>query len=160
MSSRIIDSEIITAPSDGNVSSPENGGAINAAKASRSTHKPAVERNTALCSHLARRGREKRSNQRMRRTMNGKAFSKVFSPSFILSILFGNHKVRWPKIICNAASITTGSSTTCVMPPVGMGSEGINMKSKNKMAKLFSPKTRCISPKVLVSLVLSQLSSS
>lgn len=148
MSSRIIDSAIMTIPSDGRVSSPENGGDINAAAFSRRTMIPMNVLAKVYSNKLLILGRENFSNHCTRRTINGSAFFSVSAPNGRFLRNFGSQIVRLPNIISTANKNVIGSRKMCVMPPVGIGKDGINMRSKNPMAKAFSPKTRCNDPRV------------
>lgn len=114
----------------------------------------------AFSKRLDNWGLEKRSSCLTRLTIKGSAFLMVLSPSFMRFMNHGSHSDRLPNTICREATITVGRSMRLVIPPVGTGSAGINIKSKNRMAKLFSPKTSCKSPTVLDPLLFSQVSKS
>src|SRR4051794_28420661 len=59
----------------------------------------------------------------------------------------------------SAPMITVITSNTCVMPPVGAGTAGMNISSSTVTAKLFSPNPAPSWPTVFGSSLLSQRSS-
>jgi hypothetical protein len=78
-------------------------------------------------SRLAR-GRENRSNQRLRRSNAVTSFCREAAPSSSLCERAGSQMHRRPTTSCSATSIVT-ASRTCVAPPVGSGSPGSAMSS-------------------------------
>ena len=95
----------------------------------------------------ARRGRENRSNQRTRRIMNGTALPVVTEPSSRAAHRFGIQTVDRPTTNW-AANSTVITSNTWVIPPVGAGRAGTNIKNRMVTAKAFSAKTSVRSPSV------------
>jgi hypothetical protein len=87
-----------------------------------------------------RGGREKRSYRRIVRVMKGIAFSVAVSPSSRARERAGSQIVCAP-ITISAAMMMVMTSKTCVMPPVGAGSAGTNIRSSTVTAKPFWPKT-------------------
>ncbi len=158
ISSKISARPTITAPSDGNVSSPANGGATNAPKANTKIIKPTTRNVTLLFIRLLIRGLEKRSNQRVRRIIRGTILPCSVLPKGMCCHFFGSHMVRRPAISSIASSMTI-SSKICVIPPVGSGNAGRNISITTTTAKLFSAKTLVSESIVLGPLLLSQASS-
>ncbi|MDQ5886572.1 MAG: hypothetical protein QG628_969 [Patescibacteria group bacterium] len=148
ISPSIIESAISTIPIDGNVSRNENGGAICTAIARPSTVSPIKVRKKALSKRYAFLGRENFSSQRIRRTINGIAFVRNELFRGILFILFGNHSALLPNTIWSDAIIVPGINTNVVIPPVGIGNDGININTRKRTAKLRSSKKSSKSPTV------------
>ena len=119
-----------------------------------------IDLNIALLNRYENLGRENFSSHSMRRTINGIAFLRKELLSGILLIFPGSHSVRRPNIICNEAMMVLGIRTSVVMPPDGMGNEGININSRNRTAKLFSPKKMSKSCTVLLWLCVYHFLSS
>ena len=101
---------------------------------------------------------ENLSNHRIRRIMNGTAFAVVSAPSSRRCHRFGSQIARRPSTICAARS-TVMASNTWVMPPVGSGSAGTNIKNRIVTAKLFSREHVTERAQGLGLLALSQFSS-
>ena len=77
--------------------------------------------------------------------------------SFLPSDL-GVHIVRMP-MICSSANNMVIASKTCVIPPVGIGSAGMDISNKKEIAKLFSAKTSFIADRVFGLSLFSHKSS-
>ena len=74
--------QIVTTPSAGKVSSPENGGASSAHDREGDDDEPDRRGGTSGGERVAaNRGRERFSNQRTRRMMNGTALPVIVAPS-------------------------------------------------------------------------------
>lgn len=137
--SSTIDRQIITAPSDGNVSSPENGGAIkaNAIKIIRST---AIARDTKAIWKLELcLGLNLFSNQEIKSISFGIAVLSIVLPGRTFLNFFGCIICLRPISIW-AAKIIAITSNTWVTPPVGIGKAGTAISINMATAKLFSAK--------------------
>ena len=120
------------------VSRPENGGARNALSASPNTSAPNTLLVTRCSNSRLARGRENRSNQRLRRSNAVTSFCREGAPSSSLFQRAGSQMHRRPTTSCSATSIVT-ASRTCVAPPVGSGSAGSAISSTKMSAKLRGP---------------------
>src|SRR4029078_490979 len=80
-SSRMIARQMMTTPSAGSVSRPENGGAMTAPIVNTMMTSPSTRMNHRWLNRPGRRGSENFSNQRMRRLMNGTAFPVIDAPT-------------------------------------------------------------------------------
>ncbi len=159
-SSKIMANAMITPPSAGRVSRPENGTAKNAPAVQSSTMNPKIERMMLFSSSPLSRGREYFSNHLMRLTMNGRARLRIRPSSEIFRKRCGIQSERRPTNICAAAIKETGSSKMWVMPPVVTGSAGTLSIKRKTMAKLFCSNISIMVPRVLVCLPASHSETS
>jgi len=135
-----IPSDKITTPADGNVSRPLNGGAIKATIVRKIINKPISVWPAWLVMVLRKRGREKRSNQRIILMTSGRAFFSRGLPILMWRQRLGTQTLLRPAIN-SSAKRTTIISKTWVTPPVGSGSAAGIISKINKAAKLRSAKT-------------------
>ena len=91
--------------------------------------------------------------------MNGIARLVVNVPSSRRFQRSGSHIVRKPMTI-SAATTTAMASNTWVIPPVGSGRAGTNMRKRIVVAKVFSANTTSSDPSVFEPSLSSQASSS
>ncbi len=150
---------MITTPSAGNVSKPENGGAKKAAAAKISMIRPISEIKRLFSMSSASRGRLR--------------FSSLLTPLTNLFMVFplanacndterqrsGSQTACLPAIISRASSIVI-TSNIWVKPPVGTGSAGMDMSNRIRIEKLSRENTCNRLPSVLSPLLLDQSSSS
>ena len=112
-----------TTPSEGRVSRPEQGGARNVVNASANTTTPKSTPLKRWRSSGARRGREKRSNKRIRRKsalVNRRPNAPAGSIRFRQA---GSQVLPRPTMSSSASSMVMASSAW-VAPPVGRGRAG------------------------------------
>ena len=139
-SSRMMDSATTTAPRAGRVSRPENGGAIAALRREADQEEAKdPQRPSAAEDPPPPRPREPLESTHPSHHVRDRR-SLVSGPSSRRCHRFGNRSVRRPRTIW-AATTTVMPLNTWVMPPVGSGKAGTNMRRRMVTAKLFSPKT-------------------